>query len=138
MGIEVRVTVRGIGIFAFGEISWPDLAGLGARLREIEEELPTTPNRVMDLSSSAVTNIDFGKILSFSAIRNKAVLKNSIRTAIVAPTDLHFGIARMFQSTISNPQIEFQIFRTSEEAWDWAAPVEIPAEVFREPAESPV
>jgi hypothetical protein len=89
---------------------------MGASLEELEAKLAVAPNRLMDLSLSTGVNIDFSAVAGFANVRHGVVLKNSIRHA---PTDLHFGVARMFQTLITNPKIELRVFRNLAEAAEW-------------------
>ena len=119
MSFSVELLGDVISITAHDKITWEDVLGLGPAFKQIEDELPKAPNRVMDLTASTGTDIDFSFISSFAGTRNKTVLKNSVYVAIIAPTDVQFGVARMFQSTVANPQINFRIFRKADEAWSW-------------------
>ena len=120
MSFVVELTGDVICITAHGKINWEDISGLGPSLKRIEDELPKAPNRVMDLSASTGADLDFHAVSSFTRMRNQTVLKNPVRVAIIAPSDLQFGMARMFQSMIANPHFNFCTFRNPEEAWNWA------------------
>jgi hypothetical protein len=55
----------------------------------------------------------------------KFVLKNQpspppSRVAFVTPTDLQYGLARMFEAYRQDPDTEFGVFRDYEEACEWA------------------
>ncbi|MBK9991261.1 MAG: hypothetical protein IPP19_11140 [Verrucomicrobia bacterium] len=120
MSFVIELTGDVICITAHGKINLEDVMGLGPSLKRIEDELPKAPNRVMDLSNSTGADLDFPTVSSFARMRNQTVLKNTVRVAIIAPSDFQFGMARMFQSMIANPHFDFCTFRKSDEAWNWA------------------
>ena len=75
-----------------------------------------------DLSNSSMINISqvFVKKL-FDFVKKKGSIRQSGKTAVVAPTDLEFGMARMFQ-IMSDTDIfpfEIKVFRHYEEATQW-------------------
>jgi hypothetical protein len=41
------------------------------------------------------------------------------KVALVAPRDLDYGLARMYQAYASELPIALSVFRSSGEAWDW-------------------
>lgn len=102
-----------------GRMSTAELVAGLREIAQLEATLATTPDRISDLS--AVTNIDLGfaEMDHAALVRRMAVLKNPIRSAIIAPTDLQFGMARMFQSLNNNPKIMIAIFRDAASAWQW-------------------
>lgn len=48
-------------------------------------------------------------------------LKNRVKSAIVAQRPVDYGMARMFEMLIQNPQIEVRVFRDGESARQWLA-----------------
>jgi hypothetical protein len=41
------------------------------------------------------------------------------KTALVAPRDVDYGLARMYEAYASELPVELCVFRSSGEAWDW-------------------
>jgi hypothetical protein len=119
MAYEITPSDELIFIRAFGIITLDDLIGIGRDVDLIENARAIAPDRLLDLSQSSGDMINFAAIESFSTKRALKVLKNKVRLAVVAPDDLQFGVARMFQSLVANPQIDLQIFRKRELAWTW-------------------
>lgn len=39
--------------------------------------------------------------------------------AVVAPTDLGFGLARVYQAYVPQGEAAFRVFRRGDEAWNW-------------------
>lgn len=101
------------------EIVPADLQSLGRLMDRIDEESPVTPHRLVDLADSHGAQINFSRIAAFAETRTAKRMRNSIRVALVAPAPHQFGVARMFQSLLTNPQVELQVFRdlAGAEAW---------------------
>lgn len=108
-----------IHIKAGRTLTWQDVAAMGMAVRAFEESLPQAPDRVLDLTDCAAVALDFPQVERIAEVRNRAQLANPVRLAVIAPSDLNFGVARMFQSLISNPMINFQIFRNPDQAAAW-------------------
>lgn len=123
MALKVECRDKIIRVTASGVISWSDVLGMGEVIRELEVKHTPSPHRLLDLSGATGVDIDFAAVAAFASARNRDVLKNRVRVAVCAPTDMHFGIARMFQTLVTNPQIELKVFRTMKEAERWAAGV---------------
>lgn len=102
-----------------GAITSAELFQHAREMARMESNLPTTPDRLTDLSETTEIHIDFDGMERFRQMRHQSGLKNPIRSAVVAPRDMQFGLARMFQTLSSNPLIEVQVFRdhVSAEAW---------------------
>jgi hypothetical protein len=47
---------------------------------------------------------------NFAVVRTVATLKNKVGSAVFAPTEYQFGMARMFQEFNFNPNIELRVF----------------------------
>jgi hypothetical protein len=70
---------------------------------------------------------NFNELIDCSAVRENQVTPQMLsseqpyshdaRRAVVAPSNLNYGVSRMFQTLQANPQIE--VFRTLEEARAW-------------------
>jgi hypothetical protein len=84
---------------------------------ETSGELPA--NRITDISEAEGLDLHFDEIGSFAAQRCVAPLKNIVKSAIFAPTDVQFGMARMFQTLNDNPKIRIKVFRDLRSATDW-------------------
>ncbi len=89
------------------------------QLRVIEDASPTSINRVTDMTDVAGSSLNFETMEDFVATRRHVELKNPIRSAVIAPGLLAYGLARMFQSLNDNPQIEVKLFKVLDEALAW-------------------
>lgn len=102
-----------------GVVDRNDLVALFEQTKALERDVAVIPNRILD--SSEVTSFDRGYLdfVDLIAARTKQIFPNCFRTALVAPSPLQYGCARMFQTMNNNPQIDIQIFQTETEALVW-------------------
>lgn len=96
-----------------------DLMEMGDKLRELENRQEVSLNRLTDLSEVDDSQVDYNGMESFARRRRRASLKNDVRSAIVAPRPILFGMARMFQMLNDHPRIWIQVFRNMEDAMAW-------------------
>lgn len=110
----------GIAIMACaGELGLAD-AKQGALLLWESQESETVPV-VCDLRSARLSfsAVDIREIARF--IHERQPEKPLPRLAVVAPRDLEFGLARMFETWREDRATDVRIFRDYEEAVRWAA-----------------
>jgi hypothetical protein len=103
----------------FGTVTLEDLLSAGEEARRIEAEAPVSPPRITDMSRVDDLDLDYWRMEEFAARRRIAPLKNKVRSAIVAPSQVQFGFARMFQTLNDNPLIEIRIFSEQAAAELW-------------------
>jgi hypothetical protein len=96
-----------------------DLVSLAAELAAIEHALLVAPHRLTDLSQVSMTELSYPDVLAFVEHRKAERLRNSVKSALVAPMPVQVGFARMFQILNDHPQIEVQLFETLAEAEAW-------------------
>lgn len=108
--LEIRVT---------GVVTDADLQQITVDAARIEAERAVTPSRLVDLHAVTGLQIGFPEIFALAQWRRSLPVKNPVRTAIVVATDAQYGMARMFQTLNTHPQITLEIFRdrTAAEAW---------------------
>lgn len=102
-----------------GVVSRAEVVGWAKELTQIEEALPTIPHRFTDLSDLDDIPIGYDEINHFRRRRESIAQRNPIRSAVYAPSDLQFGLSRMYQMLSSSPDTEVEIFRDREEAMAW-------------------
>jgi hypothetical protein len=102
-----------------GKIATADLLTGAREVAEIEASEAVTPARLIDLSGVTHIDVNFASMQQFADLREKSQLKNPTRSAIVAPSALQFGFARMYQTIQANPQLAVEIFRTRADALAW-------------------
>jgi len=102
-----------------GLISADDLRRSVEEIEAIEATAAVTPFRLTDLSASDMVHLSFQSIGELAARRRSAVLKNPVRSAIVAPSLVQYGFSRMFQILNDNPRIDVEVFREMDAAVAW-------------------
>ena len=102
-----------------GTIESEDLQKSFDEIESMEAVHEITPDRLTDLSASDTARWTFFVIEELARRRRAAQLKNKVKSAIYAPTDLQFGYSRMFQMLNDNPQIEVAVFRDLADAEAW-------------------
>ena len=113
-----------------GHVSAAELTECAEKLDRMEDALPTTPNRIVDLGTAVVV-VDFFAILAVAERRIGHRYPNAFKSAIVAPEPAQFGTARMYASLVHHPQIEVGVFTDLQEAEAWIdATASVPMEHF--------
>ena len=102
-----------------GKVATADLLKGAREMAEVEAREPVTPARLNDLSGITEIDVNFASMQQFADLREKSRLKNPTRSAIVAPSTLQFGFARMYQTIQANPHLAVEIFRTRADALAW-------------------
>jgi hypothetical protein len=105
---------------ARGELSDADLLDYGQRLLD-DPEIKQADHELVDL-----TDVSSGSLISAEGVRELARFWRGEydriaagKLAIVAPSDLAFGLGRMYQMLRDDGPDRIRIFRDMEEAWDW-------------------
>lgn len=119
MTYELSTEAGYIHLAIQGHLALPDLMEIGRIAYGIERTAEVTPHRLTDLSRVTDLSLNFMAMEQFAATRRTVTLRNNVRSAIVAPTPLLFGFARMFQTLNTNPQIEVVVFNRCDEAIPW-------------------
>ncbi len=119
MPYTIRVEGNVITFRPHGTVTSEDLRRSLMDVEAIEAAYERTPDRITDLSACDTALWSFDVIEELAARRRAAQLKNTVRSAIYAPTDLQFGFSRMFQILNDNPRIQVEVFRDLAEAEAW-------------------
>lgn len=85
----------------------------------LEKSLERTPNRLVDISLIQRFGVGYPDFESMANARRALPPKNPIRSAVVAPHDLQFGIGRMFETLNQHPLVTTAVFRNRETALAW-------------------
>ncbi|GAB4335996.1 MAG: hypothetical protein Kow0089_05970 [Desulfobulbaceae bacterium] len=104
---------------AVGEVSADEI---GRAIRKFYSEGPVTRNVLWDLSRARVEDItrdDIRRIIGAPEKSHEG--RRGGRTAIVAPDDLAFGLSRMYQASLGEAFLVFQlrVFRETAAARRW-------------------
>jgi hypothetical protein len=103
----------------FGQVTVEDLKASSAELFKVDEGMEVSPNRLSELSGITGISLDFQAMHTFATVRMSAKPRNSVRSALVAPSELQYNFARLFQSLNMHPQIEVRVFRDPASALAW-------------------
>ena len=119
MGIEVRQTVDGIGIVgtSVGLVSGQDLLDATARLREEVEGNPRIRYAVMDFSAIPEETIATESFRVLAIQRIESV--SGIIVVVVAPSEVLFGLSRMWEMLAERERLISRVVRTRAEAITW-------------------
>ena len=83
-------------------------------------EGPLTRKVLWNMSDATSMNISMQDIDEIVALRlNHEGTMSGGKTAIVAPQDVNFGLARVFEIRTTGTDRELMVFRTYEEAAEW-------------------
>lgn len=119
MPYEIKISDRLITIRMFGLLTSEELALCSDELVKIDTGSPVSLDRVTDLTEIDALHLDFGAVDAIAARRRAAAVKNSIKSALVAPKPVQFGLSRMFQTLATNPKIQIEIFKDRPGAMKW-------------------
>ena len=91
------------------------------QLREIVStaEFPPDVPTIWDLSETDVSQFDWNFIQQLLEIRERFPARGDALIAIVAPSDLTFGVSRMYTARGDSLPRQMQVFRTLPEAEAW-------------------
>lgn len=103
----------------FGTLTDLDLHAIAEWTEQAERETPTVPSRIVDMTQVERMEVGFQEIWSLAHRRMDVSLANAVRTAIVTQTPVQRGMARMFQTLNSHPQISIQLFEGIDAAERW-------------------
>ena len=119
MDIEVRQTVDGIGIVGTGVdlVSGQDLLDATARLREEVEGNPQIRYAVMDFTAIPEERIDTESLRVLATQRIESM--SGIFVVVVAPSDVLFGLSRMWEMLAEREGLISRVVRTRAEAITW-------------------
>ena len=119
MAFNVQICDGLIELDFHGKVRIDDLQQALQAVEDLESRLGVTPDRITDMSGADTSELRSGDLVALAEKRRKAKLKNKIKSAIVAPSPEHYGLARMFMGFNQNPDISIMIFRDSASAYQW-------------------
>jgi hypothetical protein len=119
MSYEIRTRPNLLVLRFSGVVESEDLQRSIDEIEEIEATWEKTPDRITDISMVDTEGWSLDIVEELAERRRHASLKNSVRSAIYAPTDVQFGFSRIFQILNDNPNIEVAVFRELAAAAIW-------------------
>ena len=120
MPVRVRSTDDGIGMVGegVGVVSGRDLLDATARLFGAFGRNPAIRYAIMDLSALSEQKIDTPSLEELARPLEKMP---SLVVAVVAPSQVLYGLGRMWQILAEQPNLVTRIVRTRAEAVTWIA-----------------
>lgn len=109
---RIRVKLTGV-------VSRAEFEEMFTALKEIEAKSVPIPDRISDISELLNVESGYAMVLPGARMRSVSKFPNNFKNAIIAVTPVQFGLARMFMSLNTNPQIEIAIFKSLDEAELW-------------------
>ncbi len=119
MPYEILLSGQLITTRLYGLVTPKELLDSAVEMAKIEAEQPVTLNRLTDLLGVEASDFDTEAIHQLAAVRSEAVLRNPVKSAIVAPKPAHYGFSRMFQTLNENPLITVEVFHDLRSALAW-------------------
>jgi hypothetical protein len=118
MAYDVRVDPerRLVEVRATGTVTDDDVLGIDNRMRS-DPSIDPGFDQLVDASGATEAALTSKRIQTITA--SAPFLSTSSRRAIVAPTDLGFGMSRMFELYRGELAGEIRVFRTRSEALAW-------------------
>ena len=116
---QIDPTINLTTVICTGEISSEEIILAMIRYYQGIEGLPTKMV-IWDLSRASAEKISVNELEDIAELRldndNQMV---SGKTAVVAPTDINFGLSRMILSKTVGSRRNLNVFRTLDEAKEW-------------------
>jgi len=119
MAITLKFDGEFIVFHVSGLVTLHDLLAYAVELEALENSLPVSPHRLINLTAGTVAELAFPDMSAVAAKRRQTQLKNPVKSAMVAGDAALFGFARMFQTLNTHPNIQVEIFQTKETALAW-------------------
>lgn len=117
--IEIDPSQGRIHTVVQGHLTIEDLNGYYEALREHPEFDPAL-DELFDLSEASSTSVAASDLRDFSAsVARRADRRQNVRMAVVAPCDLAFGMARMYELLQTEAGSHIHVVRTRPEAEAW-------------------
>jgi hypothetical protein len=114
------VTTSGLAHFRLhGSLTVTDIRAVLAELDALDGHHQTTLNRLIDISDVTNVSVDFKGVHDVAETRAAVRLHNETKTAIVAPSMLQYGCARMFEMLNQQKQTKVAVFRDHASASSW-------------------
>jgi hypothetical protein len=118
MSVVVERAVGFILVRFDGNLSIAELAQAADLLDAVDRASPGI-YRLIDLTAVSGVNLDFGAIARFAEDRRRWSLARRVKAAILVGSDVMFGLARMYEQMLDNPEISVDVFRNRTAAMAW-------------------
>jgi hypothetical protein len=119
MPFDIQIRDNIIRLTYTGYVTKAELFASAQEIVRVEGTFERRPDQLTDLSGIVDRETNYETLSTVASERRTRVFPNNWRLAMVAPTPLGFGLARMFKTLTESPQIDIQIFQTLAEAEAW-------------------
>jgi len=119
MPFQIKLEHDLIRLTYTGFVTKAEIFASAQEIARLEGELPNRPDQITDLSGIEGRETNYQTLSSVAKDRQAKTFYNAFKIALVAPTPLSFGLARMFQTLMDHPQIKVEVFNTMIEAEQW-------------------
>jgi len=117
--LDLKIENSVISITLQGRVNSEDFKRIADVGEKVEAECNVSLDRILDFSFSEGLDLPSAALELYADRQRQASLKNHIKSAIVAPDALSYGLSRMFQTLNDNPKITVQIFTDRNHALAW-------------------
>lgn len=125
----IRPDLRLIVITHTGIVEDEEFIQAYARL-SCDEKFDITYNRLVDLrnTDSRVRSTEaLRRLAKIDEAQHEGIISPVPKTAVIAPSDLSYGLTRMYNAMSSDAVREFAVFKTAEEGLAW---LDLPSDVL--------
>jgi hypothetical protein len=119
MPYEIQAQPTRINVTLRGEVTSRDLLRYAKEVSDLEAASPASRNLITELTGISAWNLSSAEMHEFTTVRSTTVLKNRVKSALVATRNLDYGMARMFELMMKHPNIEVRVFRDIPSAVEW-------------------
>jgi hypothetical protein len=94
------------------------LTGLGQARQQILNDADFSPtlSQLVDLRFAQLATLSLNQI---RALASSSIFERGIKRALVAPTDVEFGVSRMFEIFNEPQRQQVKVFRSLKQACEW-------------------
>jgi hypothetical protein len=112
-------TIGLIRTTAAGRVTGDELVAYYHRLRS-HPDFRSSLNEIFDLTDVTEANVDGADVRRLSGVTEEFTVRGvAVKVAIIAPRDLEFGLARMYEMLQSRSRNDVRVFRDRAEAEGW-------------------
>jgi hypothetical protein len=122
MSVETVFLHGGVSVhrIASGDVTGQDFVAADNELLAMPEQLARCRYVIMDFTSISRMNISGADVRQIADLEQRmAAVQPHVTVAIVAPTDVAFGMSRMWEVLAEKTGWETMVFRTRPEAEEW-------------------
>lgn len=121
MPVKIKYTEDGLGVrfIAHGIATGEEIIEANKKVNT-HENFSSLKYKIADRSACDEYRVSGGDVKIIAGQERDAVVVNpDLVVAMIAPSDLQYGMSRMYQSLMADMGFECEIFRSSEDADMW-------------------